>query len=68
MSIRNEISSLEAIEILLDEARVEEEVELAILEALGELDDPRADEFAWDDLLSDELALDERPAMNVRLT
>jgi hypothetical protein len=68
MSIQNEISSLEAIEILLDEARVEEEVELAILEALGELDDPRADEFAWDDLLSDELALDERPAMNVRLT
>ena len=59
MSIRNEISSLEAIEILLDEARVEEEVQLAILEALSEFDDPREDEFAWDELLLDELWLNE---------
>ena len=68
MSALSDDSSFDAIEILLDEARVEEEVELAILEALGELDDPRADEFAWDDLLLDELALDELPAMNVLLT
>lgn len=59
MSVPSDDSSLDAIEILLDEARVDEEVELAILEALGELDDPRADEFAWDDFLPDELALDE---------
>ena len=37
------------IEALLDDARVEEEAQLAVLEALGELDDPEADEFSWDD-------------------
>ena len=37
------------IETLLDEVRVEEEAQLAVLEALGELDDPEADEFSWDD-------------------
>ena len=44
------------IEALLDKVRVEEEAQLAVLEALGELDDPAADEFSWD-----ELALDEHP-------
>ena len=38
------------IETLLDAVRVEEEVQLAVLEALGELDDTSADEFSWDDL------------------
>ncbi len=37
------------IETLLDEVRVEEEVHLAVLEALGELDDREADEFSWDE-------------------
>ena len=37
------------IETVLDAVRVEEEVQLAILEALGQLDDPGADEFWWDD-------------------
>ncbi len=44
------------IETLLDEVRVEEEVHLAVLEALGELDDREADEFSWD-----EFPLDEHP-------
>ena len=65
MSVLSDDSSFDAIEILLDEARVEEEVELAILEAMGELDDPRADEFAWDEIILDQLSLDELPAMNV---
>ena len=37
------------IETLLDAVRVEEEVHLAVLEALGELDDPGEGEFSWDD-------------------
>ena len=37
------------IETVLDAVRVEEEVQLAVLEALGELDDTSADEFLWDD-------------------
>ena len=37
------------IETVLDAVRVEEEVQLAVLEALGELDDPEEDEFSWDD-------------------
>jgi len=37
------------IETVLDAVRVEEEVQLAVLEALGELDDPAEDEFSWDD-------------------
>ena len=49
------------IETLLDEVRVEEEVQLAVLEALGELDDPEADEFSWADLLLDEPPLDKPP-------
>ena len=44
------------IETLLDEVRVEEEAQLAVLEALGELHDPEADEFSWDDF-----PLGERP-------
>ncbi len=39
------------IEILLDAVRVEEEVVLAVMEVLGELDDSAADEFSWDDFL-----------------
>ena len=38
------------IETLYDAVRVEEEVLLAVMEALGELDDSEADEFSWDDL------------------
>ena len=38
------------IETLYDAVRVEEEVVLAVMEALGELDDSDADEFSWDDL------------------
>ena len=38
------------IEILLDLMRVEEEVHLAVLEALGELDEQEGDEFSWDDI------------------
>ena len=37
------------IETLLDAVRVEEEVQLAVLEALGELDDPEEGEFSWED-------------------
>lgn len=43
------------IETLLDLVRVEEEVLLAVLEALGELYDPEADEFPWDDFASEEI-------------
>ncbi len=39
------------IETLLDAVRVEEEVVLAVMEALGELDDSAADESSWDDFL-----------------
>ena len=49
------------IETLLDERRVEEEALLAVLEALGEWDDLTADEFAWDEPLSDESPMDSRP-------
>jgi hypothetical protein len=38
------------IETVLYEVRVEEEAHLAVLEALGELDDPEADDFLWDDV------------------
>ena len=52
------------IEILLDHVRVEEEVVLAVMEALGELYDPRADEFLWDELVSNEFPVDERSRAN----
>ena len=47
------------IETLYDAVRVEEEAQLAVLEALGELYDPRADEFSWDELQVDEAAWDD---------
>ena len=56
MSRRSENSPWNDIEALLDKVRVEEEAQLAVLEALGELDDPEADEFSWD-----EFPLDEHP-------
>jgi len=37
------------IETLYDAVRVEEEVLLAVMEVLGQLDDSEADEFSWDD-------------------
>jgi len=49
------------IETILDAVRVEEEVMLAVLEALGELDDLTADEFWWDELLVGESPMNERP-------
>ena len=49
------------IETLLDLMRVEEEAMLAVLEALGELDDPEADEFSWDEFTLEETPLGERP-------
>ena len=49
------------IETILDEVRVEEEVLLAVLEALGELDDPTVAEFSWDELLWEEARMDELP-------
>ena len=39
------------IETLYDAVRVEEEVLLAVMEVLGELDDSAADEFSQDDFL-----------------
>ncbi|MCH8812395.1 MAG: hypothetical protein IID07_11230 [Gemmatimonadetes bacterium] len=36
------------IETLYDAVRVEEEVLLAVMEVLGQLDDSEADEFSWD--------------------
>ena len=42
------------IEALLDAVRVEEEVQLAVLEALGRVDDPDEDEFPWDGFPLDE--------------
>ena len=39
------------IETLYDAVRVEEEVLLAVMEVLGELDDSAADEFSRDDCL-----------------
>jgi hypothetical protein len=39
------------IETLYDAVRVEEEVLLAVMEVLGELDDSAADEFSRDDFL-----------------
>ncbi len=42
------------IETLLDEVRVEEEALLAVLEALREWDYLTADEFSWEEFLSDE--------------
>ncbi len=60
MSRGNENSPFDAIETLLDEIRVEEEAQLAVLEALAELDDREADEFSWDEFPRDELALDPR--------
>ena len=49
------------IETLLDAVRVEEEAMLAVLEALGELDDPEADEFLWDEFTLEEFPVDVRP-------
>ena len=49
------------IETLLDWLRVDEEVLLAVLEALGELDDPTVAEFSWDELLWEEARMDELP-------
>jgi len=45
----------------MSERRVEEGALLAVLEALGEWDDLTADEFAWDEILSDESPMDSRP-------
>ena len=59
MSTRSE--PWDDIETLLDLMRVEEEAMLAVLEALGELDDPEADEFLWDELTLEETPLGERP-------
>ena len=42
------------IEEVLDLVRVEEEAQLAVLEALGEMDDPDRGEFSWDDFPLDE--------------
>ena len=36
------------IETLYDAVRVEEEVLLAVMEVLGQLDDSEGDEFSWD--------------------
>ncbi len=47
------------IETLLDLVRVEEEALLAVLEALGELDDPDDDEFAWDEFALENFPLGE---------
>ena len=60
MSGRSENSPFDAIETLLDEIRVEEEAQLAVLEALAELDDRVGEEFSWDDFPTDELPLDPR--------
>ncbi len=49
------------IETILDEVRVEEEVMLAVLEALGQLDDLTVDEFWWDELLVGDSPMEERP-------
>ena len=54
MSRGNENSPFDAIETLLDEIRVEEEAQLAVLEALAELDDRGEDEFSWDEFSWDE--------------
>ncbi len=59
MSTRSE--PWDDIETLLDLMRVEEEAMLAVLEALGELDDPEADEFSWDEFTLEETPLGERP-------
>ena len=59
MSTRSE--PWDDIETLLDLMRVEEEAMLAVLEALGELDDPEADEFSWDEFTLQETPLGERP-------
>ena len=59
MSTRSE--PWDDIETLLDLMRVEEEAMLAVLEALGELDDPEADEFSWDEFTLGETPLGERP-------
>ena len=61
MSRRSENSPWDDIETLLDLVRVEEEAMLAVLEALGELDDPEADEFSWDEFTLEETPLGERP-------
>ncbi len=60
MSGRSESSPFDAIETLLDEIRVEEEAQLAVLEALAELDDREGEAFSWDDFPMDELPLDPR--------
>jgi hypothetical protein len=49
------------IETVLDLVRVEEEVLLAVLEALGELYDPEADEFSWDEFASGDFPVGARP-------
>ena len=61
MSRRRENSPWKDIETLLDLVRVEEEAMLAVLEALGELDDPEADEFSWDEFTLEESPLGVRP-------
>ncbi len=60
MSRRGENSPFDAIETLLDDIRVEEEAQLAVLEALQELDSREGDDFPWEDFPFDELASDER--------
>ena len=52
------------IETLLDLVRVEEEVLLAVMEVLGELYEPEADEFSWDDYPQGERPRGD-PPMNV---
>ena len=49
------------IEMLFDKLRVDNEVLLAILEALDEFDDPEAEEFSWDEFTLEEFPLREGP-------
>ena len=62
MSIRSDPCS--DIETLLDLVRVEEEVLLAVMEVLGELYEPEADEFSWDEYRRGERPRGD-PPMNV---
>ena len=60
MSRRGENSPFDVIETLLDDIRAEEEAQLAVLEALQELDDREGADFPWEDFPLDDLASDER--------
>ena len=61
MSTRSDSSPWNDIETVLDAVRVEEEAHLAVLEALGVLDDPEVDEFSWDDFPLGECLWDDFP-------